>query len=96
MKYEDLKWERRNEFEWRAAAQGGYEIIWQVRDDGIAVLRGKPSATGGNTRMKTIDAGIASVKEALRFIEHEQNAPLSKEEKARLTRESEATLKTGQ
>ena len=96
MKYEDLKWERRNEYEWRAAVQGGYEIIWQVRDDGIAVLHGTPPATGGGIRMKTIDAGIARVKEALTFIEKEQSAPLSKEEKARLTRESEATLKTGQ
>ena len=96
MKYEDLKWERRNEYEWRAAVQGGYEIIWQVRDDGIAVLHGTPPATGGAIRMKTIDAGIARVKEALTLIEKEQSAPLSKEEKARLTRESEATLKTGQ
>ena len=96
MKYEDLKWERRNEHEWSAAVQGGYEIVWQVRDDGIAVLHGKPPATGGAVRMKTIDAGVARVKVALELIEKEQNAPLSKEEKARLTRESEITLKEGQ
>ena len=96
MKYEDLKWERRNEYEWRAAVQGGYEIIWQVRDDGIAVLHGTPPATGGAIRMKTIDAGIARVEEALSLIEREQNAPLSKEEKARLLQESEITLKNGQ
>ena len=93
MKYEELKWERRNEYEWRAAVQGGYEIIWQVRDDGIAVLHGKPSATGGAIRMKTIDAGVARVKQALGLIGNEQNAPLSNEEKARLTQESEVTLK---
>ena len=46
--------------------------------------------------MKTIDAGIARVKKALNLIEKELSAPLSKEEKARLTQESEATLKTGQ
>ena len=95
MKYEDLKWERRNEYEWRAAVQGGYEVIWQVRDDAIAVLHGKPPATGGAIRMKTIDAGIARVKEALRLIEQEQRAPLSKEEKARLIQESEVALKNG-
>ena len=96
MKYEDLKWERRNEYEWRAAVQGGYEIIWQIRDDGIAVLHGKSQATGGAIRMKTVDVGIARVKEALGLIEKEQNAPLSKEEKARLIRESEIALKNGQ
>ena len=48
MKYEDLKWERRNEYEWRAAVQGGYEIIWQVRDDGIAVLHGPPPSDRGS------------------------------------------------
>ena len=96
MKYEDLKWERRNECEWRAAVQDGYEIIWQVRDDGIAVLHGRCPATGGAIRMKTIDAGIARVKEALGLIEKEQNTPLSKEEKARLIQESETTLKNGQ
>jgi hypothetical protein len=96
MKYEDLKWERRNEYEWGAAVQGGYEIVWQVRDDGIAVLHGKPPATGGAVRMKTIDAGVARVKVALELIENELNAPLSKEEKARLTQESENTLKNEQ
>ena len=93
MKYEDLKWERRNEYEWRTAVQGGYEVIWQVRDDGIAVLHGTPPATGGAIRMKTIDAGIARVKEALSLIEQEQRAPLSKEERARLIQESEVALK---
>ena len=96
MKYEDLKWERRNEYEWRAAVQGGYEIIWQVRDDGVAVLHGKPPATGGAIRMKTIGAGIDRVKTALSLIEREQNAPLTKEEKARLIQESEDMLKNGQ
>ena len=93
MKYEDLKWERQSETQWKAHAQGGYEIVWKIRDDGISVLHGLPPASGGAGRMKTTTAGIARVKVALGLIEKELNADLSKEEKARLIQESESALK---
>ena len=93
MKYEDLQWVRQNEYRWRAGVHGEYEIVWEIRDDGIAVLHGPSPATGGAIRMKTVANGIARVKEALGLIEKELNAPLSKEAKALLVRESEAELK---
>ena len=94
MKYEDLKWVRQSEYRWRAGVLGDYEIVWEIRDDGIAVLHGHSPATGGGIRMKTTSEGMARVKVALGLIEKELNADLSKEAKAQLVRESEATLKT--
>ena len=93
MKYEDLTWVRQSEYRWRARVQGEYEIVWEIRDDGIAVLHGHSPATGGAIRMKTTAEGIARVKVALGLIEKELNSDLSKEAKAQLVRESEAALK---
>lgn len=93
MKYEELQWERQSECRWRAKAPGGYEIVWEIRDDGIAVLHGQPPATGGAIRMKSTADGIARVKVALELIDKELTADLTKEAKERLIRESEAALK---
>ena len=71
MKYEELQWERQNECRWRAKAPSGYEIVWEIRDDGIAVLHGQPPATGGAIRMKSTADGIARVKVALELIDKE-------------------------
>ena len=92
MNYESLKWVRQSEYRWRAGVLGDYEIVWESRDDGIAVLHGHFPAIGGAIRMKATSEGIARV--ALGLIEKELNAGLPKEAKAQLVLESEDTLKT--
>ena len=62
MKYEELQWERQSECRWRAKAPGDYEIVWEIRDDGIAVLHGQPPATGGAIRMKSRLTGLPELR----------------------------------
>lgn len=53
MNYEYLKWVRQSEYRWPAGVLGDYEIVREIREDGIAGLHGHSPATGGAIRMKT-------------------------------------------
>ena len=92
MKYEDIKWVRQSEILWRAEGPGGYEITWSIGNNGIAILYGYPTATGGYSGIKTVEGGKQAVNNALEQIDKRRNDILSKADKEWLIQESKETL----